>query len=124
MTFSERLKELRHSFGMTQKELAKKCQVAQSCIAMLEKGRSEANISTIIALSNVFDVSIEYLVGIEDDFGISTAKKNAPQLNVEEQQLLNDYRALSAPGKQLIKTTLKTLLPSSEAAQRKNKKLQ
>ena len=41
---------------------------ASDCIALLERGRSEANITTLIALSKVFRVSIDYLLGLEDTY--------------------------------------------------------
>ena len=121
MPFSDRLRELRINSGYTQKELAQKCQIAQSCIAMLEKGRSEASVSTLITLSNEFDVSIEYLLGLEDEFGERTAKKMLPALNAEEQKIIEDYRALPAPGKQLVKTTIKTFKETYENERRRAK---
>lgn len=122
--FSKNLRYLRQERNLTQLQLSELLHYTQSNISEWEKGSVEPKASALKTLSDFFDVSIEYLLGIEDDFGKRTIEKATPQLNAEEQQLLNDYRALSAPGKQLIKTTLKTLLPSSEAAQRKNKKLQ
>lgn len=122
MTFPDRLRELRINSGYTQKELAQKCQIAQSCVAMLEKGRSEASVSTLITLSNEFEVSLEYLLGLEDDFGDKAAKKMLPRLNAEEQKIIEDYRALPAPGKQLVKTTIKTFMETYESERRRNKK--
>lgn len=67
--FKDTLKYLRKSYNLTQKELAQKINVAQSSIAMLENGRNDANASTLTALSDFFGVSIDYLLGREDDLG-------------------------------------------------------
>ena len=82
--FKDILKYLRKSYNLTQKELAQKINVAQSSIAMLENGRNDANASTLTALSDFFGVSIDYLLGREDDLGNPIYQKkehSAPQIN-------------------------------------------
>jgi DNA-binding XRE family transcriptional regulator len=61
--FTERLKELRKEKNLTQKQLSKLINVSEDCIYFWEKGRSEPSILDLINLSNVFEVSIDYLVG-------------------------------------------------------------
>lgn len=107
--FCEILRDLRTAANLTQKQLAEKCNVAQSCIALLEKGRSEANITTLIALAKVFGVSIDYLVGLEDEFGNKIATENTEQtaiISSEERELLSKYRRLNDTKKELIKQTI------------------
>ena len=107
--FCETLKDLRIAANLTQKQLAEKCNVAQSCIALLERGRSEANVTTLIALSKTFGVSIDYLVGLEDEFGNKTAIENAEHSTVisrEERELLYKFRKLTDNKKELIKQTI------------------
>ena len=51
---------------MTQKEIAEKLNVVESCYANWEQGRTEPNISMLRKLSNIFNVSIDELInGIE-----------------------------------------------------------
>lgn len=104
--FNETLRELRNAANLTQKQLAEKCNVTQSCIALLEKGRSEANVTTLIALSKVFGVSIDYLVGLEDEFGNKISSLNIKQTTIvtsEERELLFKFRKLNCNKKELIK---------------------
>lgn len=70
MNFSDRLKELRAEKNVTQIELAKKTGLSNGCIAMLEISKREPTRSTLVALSNFFECSIDYLLGREDDFGV------------------------------------------------------
>ena len=113
--FAQNLKYLRNEKGFTQSQLAEILHYTQSNICEWEKGTVEPKASALITLANYFEVSIEYLLGLEDDFGGSVGQKEAPQFTAEERELLEDYRELSAPGKQLVKTTVKTLLDGSSA---------
>ena len=56
-----RIRLLRVLKGMTQAELAKKLHIGASAVGMYEQGRREPNIDTLIALSNIFEVSIHFL---------------------------------------------------------------
>lgn len=61
-----RLKELREKKGISQAELAKKMGVVQSTVGMWESGKNQPQQSTLVALANFFDVSVEYLLGLSD----------------------------------------------------------
>lgn len=60
------LKELRENQGISQQKLAKEIGISQSNICEYEKGTVEATESIIIKLANYFDVSTDYLLGIEE----------------------------------------------------------
>ena len=66
MRFCERLKSVRLENGMTQKDVYEKLGVSANGYASYEQGRTEPNIDTIIKLCKIFDVSADYLLGIED----------------------------------------------------------
>lgn len=129
--FKDTLKYLRKSYNLTQKELAQKINVAQSSIAMLENGRNDANASTLTALSDFFGVSIDYLLGREDDLGNPIYQKKAaasPQppsistLSNDEQLLLDYYRRLPPRNKLMLFNLFKSIfeeardLPTEQAA--------
>ncbi len=64
--FNKRLNELRKRKGYTQKELATLIGYDQSMVARWEKGESEPTASAIKNIAVLFDVSSDYLLGIED----------------------------------------------------------
>lgn len=66
MEFKDRLKELRLENKLSQQELGKILYVSKMGISHWEKGNSEPNISQLITLAKLFNVSIDYLVGLED----------------------------------------------------------
>lgn len=94
MKFQEIIKELRKDKGISQAELAKKTGLSTGCIGMLEIGKQGPTASTLIALSKFFQVSTDYLLGLEDDFGNIIIKNDTPQLTEKERQMLDMYRQL------------------------------
>lgn len=63
MAFYNRLKELRHSKGLTQVELSKITGLGQSTIAMYESHKREPNFDVLTQLADFFNVSTDYLLG-------------------------------------------------------------
>lgn len=64
-TFGQILKRLRQEKGIGQTELAKQIGVGKSIISLWELGTCEPTLSKLIALSKFFNVSIDYLAGLE-----------------------------------------------------------
>ena len=64
--FCERLKELRIEKGIGQVELAKALNLSKGIISLWENGLREPKLSNLILLAQYFQVSIDYLAGIED----------------------------------------------------------
>lgn len=66
MKFCERLKATRMESGMTQKEVCEKLGLSLNGYASYEQGRTEPNVETLKALCKLFEVSADYLLGLED----------------------------------------------------------
>lgn len=64
--FGQRIKKLRLDKGLTMQELADKLEVTKSSINMWENSNSIPKDNILIALSKMFEVSIDYLLGNED----------------------------------------------------------
>ena len=67
MTFPERLKELRISKSLTQKEIADSVGIAPVAYQRYEYGTREPAYQKLIALADYFDVSLDYLTGRTDN---------------------------------------------------------
>jgi len=67
INFSEKLFELRKVKGLSQEELAEKVDVSRQTVSKWEMGQSTPEMEKLIALSELFDISIDELVGKEKD---------------------------------------------------------
>lgn len=65
-TFSERLKELRTEKKLSQDQLAKKVGLTHTAIGLWELGKRVPNLNAVIVLAKFFDVSLDYMAGIEE----------------------------------------------------------
>lgn len=63
--FKENLKLLRTETNIGQVELAKKLGVSKGIISLWENGLREPNMSSLISIAKFFNVSIDFLVGLE-----------------------------------------------------------
>ncbi len=66
LKFSERLQELRLEKGLSQKELSKKLGVNQTAVSKWESDQRQTDFQTLILLAEFFEVSTDYLLGLED----------------------------------------------------------
>ena len=65
-TFGKRLYDLRKEKGIGQVELAKQLGVGKSIISYWEKDSAEPKLSNIVAIAKYFNISADYLLGLED----------------------------------------------------------
>lgn len=64
--FGQRLRELRIENGYTQETLASKLDVSPKTIGTWERGTREPPLKNLDKLSEIFDVSVDYLLGKSD----------------------------------------------------------
>lgn len=62
----DKIKEYRKYNGWTQAELAKKINVSQQTVGSWEVGRAEPNSEALKTLSNLFEISVDHLLGQKD----------------------------------------------------------
>lgn len=62
MKFHEKLFGLRKQAGMTQSDLAEKLNVSRQAVSRWEMGTAMPEIDTLIAISDLFDASLDYLL--------------------------------------------------------------
>ncbi|MDE7329512.1 MAG: helix-turn-helix domain-containing protein [Clostridia bacterium] len=108
MSIGNVIVELRSEHGISQKKLADAIGISQSAIAQIEVNRNEATASTIRKLSTFFGVSADYLLGLEDDFGVKETQKALrayDQHEITDKQtadLVKLYKALSDYNKAVV----------------------
>jgi len=92
-----RIRELRKQMDMTQKELAKHLQIADSTLSYWEMGKYEPDTDALMKLSRFFKVPIDYILG--GDFA---------SWNVSEKHV--PYRGVDAVGATTVPNTTDVLL--------------
>ena len=70
-TLNERIKKLRKKKGMTQLELAEKVHVTDKAVSKWETGEGNPEITILIELAKIFEVSLDYLL---------TGKEKEPEI--------------------------------------------
>ena len=98
--FSERLRLLRTTSGLSQRELAQKIGVSKSSINMYERGEREPGFETLEFVADLFRVDINYLLGRTDDPHSGTKKQAAetdslPKEEITE-QVISLFRKMNA----------------------------
>ena len=81
-TLENRLKELRKENGYTQEDIAKKLGLTKSAYGYYEQGKTVPDAHTLSKLANIFNVSVDYLLGRTD---IKSDIKNN-KLNIDEKE--------------------------------------
>lgn len=80
--FGENLKSLRIKKGLSQTQLATKLWLNKSIISAYENEQRSPSLDALIKLSYEFNVSMEYLLGIERDKTIDVSGLNDEQVTV------------------------------------------
>jgi len=83
--FCQRLAELKLSKGInSSKELAKSINISPGALSNLENKKSIPAIDTLISLALYFNVSIDYLVGIDNILDQSKSETTATNMNIDK----------------------------------------
>lgn len=89
----QRIYELRNAFGWSQVVVAKKLNVAKQTVSNWENDNIQPSIEMLIRLSRLFNVSTDYLLGLETVPRISTEGLSL-DVTVHISALIEDYRKL------------------------------
>lgn len=66
MSIGKNIRDLRKEMGISQTVLAEKLCTTQDTISLWELGKSYPDILSLIALAKFFNVSTDYLLGLEE----------------------------------------------------------
>ena len=91
-----RLKRLRSSKGMTAKEVAEKMGVSPSYISMLENGKSNYSLKTLMKLMSIYGETLSDFLKSSKSTGRVHHLSDMEQLSEDESKM--DYRTIRAEG--------------------------
>ncbi len=111
MSFGEILKKLRQEKNLTQEELAVKINSSRSNIANYENNNNMPSVEILDRLSEIFDVSVDYLLG----------KSETIKLSDEDINFIQGIKKLSETEKEIIRNTMDAFLGKQEKNENKEK---
>lgn len=103
MTFGERLTKLRKEKGYsTRNELADYLGIPSTTLRNYETDAREPGHSFLVQMSELFDVSVDYLLGVTEE----RERLSAYDLKSSEIEHIKKYRALDPHGKDMVDTVI------------------
>lgn len=102
------LKEMRKESGYTQATMAEFLHISQQTYSDYENSKTFPDEAILIKIADVLSVSVDYLLGRTDDLGAPILPSAALSLTAEEKKLIQDYRGLAQPLKDMIQSLIKT----------------
>ncbi len=100
-----RIKELREAKHMTQVRLSIELSVSQEMISQYECDKSFPSVQNLIKMSELFNVSCDYILGISDVKRIASVK----DFTSDEIELISEYKALHTTEKAMAKAYIQAL---------------
>jgi len=103
MNTGSRLAFLRDQRGLTQEELATSLGISRASLSHYEKNRREPDTETLSKIADLFQVSIDYLVGRTQQTNATLdpdVRKFADELELSDDQVLESF-ALTVDGRKL-----------------------
>lgn len=89
--FCKRLESLRKSYNITQKQLADKLGVAKQTVSNWENDNILPSVETLIRICKFFNVSTDYMLGLDDKNYIEVSDLSLETLS-HLQQIINDIK--------------------------------
>ena len=106
MKFANRLSELREDNDVKQSDLAKMLSLKPSAISKYETGLTQPNLSTIIKIAEIFNVSVDYLLGVSSVKNPYTKENFTPM----ECEIITRYRKLNKENKIRVDERISAML--------------
>lgn len=103
MDFNNRLYQLRKQKGLSQEELANRLNVSRQTVSKWEVGDSTPDMEKLIAISDLFDVSLDKLVIGKEDITVNQSSTKSEFVTVL------DEKVLTSKNKEKAKSILKTI---------------
>lgn len=95
------LRKVRRETGMTMKSLAEMIGVSESAISQYETGKRQPAFDILIKLAEIFNVTTDYILGVDADIADSITKK--------DKEILKAYKIAKQSDKESVSVLLKTV---------------
>lgn len=109
MTLGANMRMWREERGLTLKEVELRTGIDNGNLSRYERDLNFPSIELCIKLADLYSISLDELTGRTDDFG-SFIEQSADSyhLSPEERKLVEDYRGLAKPLKELLQDMIRS----------------
>lgn len=116
MKLSNRMRELRRMNGFSQEDIAKKLDISTSAYGFYEQGKTVPNAKTLEFLADMYEVTVDYLLGRSSNPRLKTRDEVDIARNVEEmkQSLENGSLRMSLDGEEITDEVKEFILDQIE----------
>ena len=97
-----RLKTLRKEKGLMQEEVAEYLKISPPAYSHYETGFTEPDVANLIKLSELYKVSIDYIVGATNERERTSSSKKAPEKSLSQEIISSITKNVSALGAKKI----------------------
>lgn len=101
MVKSERLRALREKRGLSQAEASRRLGIVRTTYSNYEAGNRQPDNETLKKIAEFFEVSVDYLLGLDKPFIINDQAKNA---------VIEEYTRLPQEEKRIVDDLIKMLV--------------
>ena len=125
--FDKRLSDLLKEKGLSKRELGKLTEVSAQSISDWSTGKVQPTAENIYTLATFFNVSTDYLLGLEDEFGTKTEKPvikkiSSEDFSPEEIEMIKGIRELNFTDQNALKVVINSFLSKNSTTKEKLKK--
>lgn len=105
-----RIKQLRTEKGLLQSEVAEYIDKSERMVGFYENGKRDPNTDTLIKLSELFNVSVDYILG-------KSNIRNTDEININEIDIefANGVKRLTEENKKIAKNIIEGLLAKQKS---------
>ena len=99
MPYNNRIRELRHERKVTQLQLSIELNVTQETISAYEHGRHMPSLEALMKMSDFFNASMDYIMGLSDVRNVRSDANHTPQELAQKEKLMHYYNILNMKNK-------------------------
>lgn len=112
-----RIKQLRTEKGLLQSDVAKYIDKSERIVGFYENGKRDPNTDTLIKLSELFNVSVDYILGKSDI-------RNFDEINIDkiDIEFANGIKRLSSENQKIAKNIIESLLAKQKGEENSKEK--
>lgn len=121
MTIGENMRMWREERGFSLKEVETRTGINNGNLSRYERDLNFPSIELCIKLADLYSITLDELTGRADNFvSLNEQTQETYHLSPEERKLVEDYRGLAKPLKDLVQTVIKTMQEGTQNADFKN----